>query len=245
MRLAAATVLCASLGCSTSDSACAFDDYNSALTGCMDAQVFAARDTAGLIPSQFEVAKYFNHWHRALVAEPQMGAAAPRRSYRSSPPIRIKTRNPMVIAAWSQGELVSGESAFDSIIDQLRVVELNSFWSVEAGTYSFGVLPGITFNEEQLEVSLNQFDSTLGPRADFAGSDSHWTWVGSNAADAGSDGESAQIDATIGWGDCLSGCIFFHRLRAVVPPEGRATVFDLGGDPLPPGLELAPSTRPP
>lgn len=65
--------------------------------------------------------------------------------------------------------------------------------------------------------------------------DGAWAW----------DGDTARIDFTFGWGDCFVQCTGFRSLRAIVPPQGVATVYDLGGDLLPAGLALAPTTLPP
>jgi hypothetical protein len=56
---------------------------------------------------------------------------------------------------------------------------------------------------------------------------------------------AATIEFRFGWGDCFVGCAAFRYLQIIVPPTGPATVYDLGGDPLPPWIILSPDTRPP
>ncbi len=78
----------------------------------------------------------------------------------------------------------------------------------------------------------------------YSGDDGSWSWVGRETRDTGSDKDTAQIDFKFGWGDCLVACFGYRTLRAIVPPGGPATVYDLGGDPLPDYLQLDPRTKP-
>lgn len=64
------------------------------------------------------------------------------------------------------------------------------------------------------------------------------------AGDSGADSDTAQIDMKLAWGDCFVACSGYHFLRAIVPPVGEATVYDVGGDPLPPQIQLSPNTHP-
>lgn len=66
-----------------------------------------------------------------------------------------------------------------------------------------------------------------------------------DSSGTGSDDATAIIHYRFGFIDCLPGCAGFRNLLAVVPPDSKATVFDLGGDPLPPNLHLSPDTLPP
>ncbi len=70
-----------------------------------------------------------------------------------------------------------------------------------------------------------------------------WTW--NTDTKVGTDGATATVTFSFGWGDCFVACDGFHNLRAVIPADDVATVYDLGGDPLPGGLVLSPNTRPP
>jgi hypothetical protein len=90
-------------------------------------------------------------------------------------------------------------------------------------------------NEEVFASLLAPTLTSLPPVFMRPTDDGTWTW----------QGDTADIHFSFGWGDCFVGCDGFHTLEAIVPPAGPATVYDLGGDPLPPYLALAPTTLPP
>ena len=98
-----------------------------------------------------------------------------------------------------------------------------------------------TVNEEIFNARLLSTSSHLPDPGMAPIQDGTWRWV--DTSDTGNDEATAEIDLTAGWGDCFSGCAFFHYLRAAVPARGTATVYDLGGDP--PPFQLSPNTKPP
>ncbi|MGN6104497.1 MAG: hypothetical protein ACTHU0_05280 [Kofleriaceae bacterium] len=206
---------------------------------CYVANLFAARDTDELLPSQDEIDRYFDRWQRTIEAEPILEGRRPQLYRTTLQSADIYTTNPRVIDAWSQGELVTGDPEFDTL---MAVLEPEI---VARSNDRFGVRTPRVFNEELVHQRLLATASSLPFFGQEWRDDGTWSWIGKPAGDPGTEEETAQIEFRFGWGDCLAGCIWMHYLRAIVPPEGPATVYDLGGDPLPPGVSLSPNTRPP
>jgi hypothetical protein len=121
---------------------------------------------------------------------------------------------------------------------------MNAFWSNESGTYLFSLWVGAVYNEELLAADLAPYDSWFPAPMVQPQDEGTFQWLASEGAPTGSDDATAYIEFTFGWGDCLAGCFGFHSLRAYVPADAPPTVYDLGGDPLPPGMMLSPSTIP-
>jgi hypothetical protein len=215
--------------------------YGARTDGCYAAMYFAARDSQDLVPPQSQVNEYFDRWRRVIEAEPVLTSRLPQR-YRTDPsaPL-IYTRNQRVIAAWSEGTIHTGDAGFDALVTELEPQMLNPFWrDLGDGSFYFSLVVQVIFNEEVLHTRLLAVDSWLSDAAQRPRDDGTWSWdaVDRNAA-------TANIVFTFGWGDCLVVCDGFRTLRAVVPADSVATVYDLGGDPLPPQIELSPNTIPP
>jgi hypothetical protein len=211
---------------------------------CTGAVKFAARDTSGLVPSQAEVDRYADRWGRAIDAEPILWNRQPQLHRISQNRIDLTTRNPAVIAAWKVGTVSTGDAAFDAVIAQLQPVTLSRYANDNGnGDFLFTLEAGVLCNEERLQADLVPTRSSLQDPIQYPSDDGTWTWLDDAPAD-GADTATARIDFTFGWGDCISGCVGFHSVRAIVPPQGPATVYDLGGDPLPDYLHLSPNTRP-
>jgi len=213
---------------------------------CQAAQAFAARDTVGLVPTQPEVDRYFQRWLATVRAEPILDRRVPQRNYVGyGSPIPIYTMNAVVIDAWSRRSIDTGDSTFDGIIMELtppRSLD-GSKTDLGNGWYLFALQVQGIFNEQLLDERLRAVTShTEQPRYPYNDNGS-WSWQ-SGIAGTGSDGDVAQIDFSFGWGDCFVACDGMHDLRAVVPPDGNARVYDLGGDPLPDGWHLSPTTMP-
>jgi hypothetical protein len=209
---------------------------------CYAAQLFAARDTPSLVPSVDEVEVYADRWSRAVDAEPILNGRIPQ-AYRDNPPtmLHITTTNPSVIAAWRERKIVTGDAGFDAIVQQLAPSEVGKQFGQRGGPeWYFELDVGNAHNEDRLDQTLLAFDTSLSDPQQLPRDDGHWSWSGGPT----SDEATATIDFTFGWGDCFVACDGFHSVRAVVPPTGAATVYDLGGDPLPDGMSLSPNTRP-
>jgi hypothetical protein len=220
---------------------------------CGGAMRFAAKYSPTLTPSQEMMDRYFERWTRANAAEPALRTGTPQR-YRGNPS-QILTTNPVVIDALSRladspvvepGSRAlppTGDETFDAIMNELVIPEMESS-SLEAatGVFRFSISTGAIFNQELLHSRLLETSSQLPePTVNFS-QDAKWTWQ-TLGEGAGEDNDTAVIDATIGWGDCFVSCIGLRDLRAIVPPHGPVTVYDLGGDPLP--FPLSPNTIPP
>lgn len=251
----AIVLLLSSSSCSDDGSLfCAADDYrawprSTALFRCGAAVTFAARDTAELVPTQAEVDRYTNYWVRAIEAEPILDGRGPQRHRQSiGSPVAIFTTNPLVIDAWNRVVLETGDSAFDAIISQLYPdpQSLSPYGGHDNGdgSYLFTLDVHVVCNEELLQARLAPTSSKTSDAVVYMQDEGTWRW-GSVSAGTSDDSDTATIEFTFGWGDCFSGCRGFHMLQAVVPPSGSATVYDLGGDLLPPELKLSPNTRPP
>lgn len=215
---------------------------------CVPAENFAARDTAMLVPSQEEVERYADRWSRAIDAEPILAGRVPQRFLSGT----VWTRNPKVIAAWTRGVVQTGDTAFDQIFAELRVREIHPFWQQRPdGLYYFSPYIRALFNENVWIDRLAPTDSwpwhpdnhQPWPPASGPYDDGWWTWL-DEPPGTGQDTSTAQIIFTFGWGDCAVACDGFHSVRAIVPADGAAVVYDLGGDPLPPYLQLSPNTIP-
>lgn len=208
-----------------------------------------------LVPAQYDVDRYFDRWKRLVEAEPVLNGRYPQR-YRDrdfSP--SIHTTNSEVIDAWTTAapdpstglvhvSLRTGDADFDAIIEQLRPNGLNAFWTNDSGTYNFKIWVDSVYNEELLAADLAGHNAWLNAPEHVAKDDGIFQWLGNLEAPTGEDDATAYIEFTFGWGDCFSGCMGFHSLRAYVPAATAPTVYDLGGDPLPPGMMLSPDTIP-
>lgn len=209
---------------------------------CYAAQLFAARDTPDLTPPDPFLQEYADRWVRAVEAEPILDGRIPQ-AYRNVPPsqILIFTTNQSAIDAWIHATIHTGDESIDSIISSLSPYEIgkqfghpdgmDSVWYFEVGVRT-------AYNENILNERLRANQAWLSDPQQLPRDDGTWTWTDGMASG------DAQVDFRFGWGDCLVACDGFHSLRAVVPKKGPATVYDLGGDPLPTGLSLSPNTKP-
>ena len=221
---------------------------------CEGAMRYAAKHSATLTPIQEMIDRYFERWVRAIEAEPAIHGGTPQR-YRGNPS-DITTTNQTVIAvltpianrpAYAPGDrniIATGDATFDDIITELEVPEIESA-GIEASTGAsvFGISTGAIFNQELLHTRLLATSSHLPDPFVAHKQDGTWTWeqLGDGP---GADDDTAIIDATIGWIDCFVDCGGLHTFRAIVPPTGSATVYDVGGDPIPPFITLSPNTLP-
>jgi hypothetical protein len=229
-------------------------DSNQTSGECIAANRFAARDSPTITPSQEDVDRYFERWTRVVTAEPILRNRQPQkyRGMSSDLVAQIWTTNPAVVAAFSSSTMtrvdvpVTGDPVFDQIISELVRPQLETKGQDldGDGEILFGVASSAQFNEELLHRRLLATSSRLDDPFIELNDDGTWTWPELGPG-PGADDATAQIDFRFGWGDCFVSCVGFRDLRAIVPPSGRAMVFDLGGDPLPPELMLSPDTLPP
>jgi hypothetical protein len=205
---------------------------------CYAGQLFASRDTAGIVPTQLEVERYAERWSRAVQAEPLLTSRHPQ-TYRDVPPslIDVLTSNSAAIMAWQQQTVATGDPVLDTIIEELQPTAVERFHSNPGGpggVWLFALDVPVTYSEEHLATALLATGTAMSELNVARRDDARWTWSGA----------TAQIEFDVGFGDCFVACSRFRHLRAVVPPAGRATVYDLGGDPLPEGVMLSPETVP-
>jgi hypothetical protein len=219
---------------------------------CGVALLFVARDSPTLTPAQADVDRYFDRWVRAIESEPALARGAPQR-YRGVP-TDIMTRNPALIdtltsianSTGSRAIPPTGDETFDGIMMDLMIPEV-LYGGVDAVTSEsiFGLHTGAIHNQELLHTRLLATSSRLpDPLERPYKSDGKWAWEGLESG-IGDDNATAIIDLTFGWGDCFVTCEGLRDLQAIVPAEGSATVYDLGGDPLPSSITLNPNTQPP
>lgn len=218
---------------------------------CLGAIIFVARDSATLVPAQRDLDRYYERWGRVVEAEPVLHRRGPQR-YRIGIPMELWTSNPKVIEAfvavvYNDGDRavpLTGDPVFDEIMSELvapQVVYQSK--GLEEGTVIFSLATSAIVNEELFHQRLLPTGSYLPDPVVHRRDDGTWSWLGREPG-TGADDATAQIDFTFGWGDCPAGCGGLHHLRAIVPPTGPATVYDLGGDELPDHLSLSPNTRP-
>ena len=254
--IAAATLAMWSSGCGEPEFVCTAEHTSgwsnpSVEPACGAAVAHAAMDTSELIPTQAEIDRYHERVQRVIAAEPALARSLlPRDAsgllYRS-----MHTDNPLVIAAWEglrdeASPPLTGDPVVDQVMGELRPIVRDSRSTVLDGKMSFGLVATRVFNPVVLHERLGPTMSWLPGVHDESVQDygATWRWIG--ASGTGADDAQAEIDIVIGWGpDCHSGCTWHHEFLAIVPPVGHSTVYDLGGDPLPDGLELSPNTLPP
>ena len=227
-------------GCATSPP-CDTHKWGENSSVCLSAQTFAGRDSPGLVPTDVQVARYFDRWTKAAAAEPILGYRYPQRYWSND----ITTSNQAVIAAWTADQMQTGDQAFDDVIGQLETVSLSGNSDPLAdGSYIFQLTIYSVYNEAQLAANLLPTKSELYYTGPVHQDDGIWTW--DTQSKEGTDDATATVVFSFGWGDCFVACDGFHQLKAVMPPaDQRATVYDLGGDPLPEGIALSADTRPP
>ncbi len=218
---------------------------------CDAALRFVARDSPTVTPSQDSVDRYFERWSRVVAAEPILAGRGPQR-YRTRTNelvAEITTRNPAVISAFASGPVgidipPTGDTKFDQLMSELVRPQLLQNAQEHDGSFRFAIASSAELNEELLHTRLLEVSSSLPDPYQAYQDDGIWTWQGLGPG-PGDDDATAQIDFSFGWGDCFVSCEGMHDLRAIVPPSGPATVYDMGGDPLPPNLVLSPTTLPP
>lgn len=214
---------------------------------CAATQVFVTRDTVMVVPTQAEVARYFDRWLRATEAEPLFGDLLPPR-FRSGSihfyETPLDTENHAVIEAWSQGHVVTGDATFDALMAPIGVI-LEPYNSNDGHLYQFYFKATTIFAEEPLQTGLLPTRSHLEDVKNLGRADASWRWIDNTGGATGSDDATASIDVAYGWSDCwFAGCIYFHYARLVVPAVGPVQEYDLGGDPFPPGMSLSPNAHP-
>lgn len=215
---------------------------------CLAAALYAAHDTSDLVPAQNEIDRYYERLGRAAEAEPLMvrWGKEPRwaSTFRSA---TLFTTNPKVIAAWAgvEGPVpATGDPEFDEIMAELIGPSLSSASYDRSPSDSyFSITFGGVWNDELLHERLRPTSSRIGEGGGGSGVYATWRWIG--ATGTGDDEATAEVFIHGGWGDCISGCAWFHDFQAIIPPEGPATVYDLGGDPLPSDMQPRPTTLPP
>lgn len=236
-------VVATASNCGPTDERCRADSIDPSSMRCLAALTFAARDTAEMIPLQQEVDRYYDRWTRLGEAEPLVADRIPQR-YRGAPSATIFTRNPRVIASWSDRVLETGDSEFDAVIGSLSNPQLYGIGRYFGdGEYYFTLETGSLYNEELLNTLLLPTSSRLTDPVQHNRDDGWWRWIDQPPGSSGTDDGTAEIEFAFGFGDCFPGCAL-HRIRAVVPATDEVTVYNLGGAPLPEGIELSPSTIP-
>jgi hypothetical protein len=237
--------LLAVVGCGDNTAVCGGNWKDNDPAGiCYAAQTFAARDSASVVLDVDEIERYAEPWRRAVDREPILRGRVPQ-TYRNTPAaiIQINTTNALVIDAWAKQQVRTGIASFDAVISELGAVTIEPRYAPDPAPGSpwyFEVHETSVYSEEQLNDVLAADAAWLNDPMSAARDDGEWTWVRAS----GSAGSVAQVDFRFGWGDCFVACAGFHSVRAVIQPDGDATVYDLGGDPLPPNLQLDPRTRP-
>jgi hypothetical protein len=216
-------------------------DTNWQIPYCLTSLVLAARDTADLLPSQAEVNRYLDRLRRAAEIEPLVEQQGAQRYRGTSGRITIYTTNPAIVDAWGRSEIHTGDPILDAALKRIGATVFVP--PKDNGPYFVASLNvGAIFSEEYLATLLSERASWIDEPYVHHRGDIVWTWA--DGSRTGSDDATAQIDASFGWGDCFVSCLGLRYLRAIVPPEGPATVYDMGGDPLPEWITLDPRTKP-
>jgi len=232
--LAALAVLAGGLGaegCGDNEPGCSVLKWAGGAEGCYDAQILVARDSAHLVPSQAELDRYWRRWRRALAAVPYLDAGFPQR-YRGLPGgPAVFTNDPDVIAAWWKREIETGVPAFDATIGQLVPIRIVHSRDQGSGPVSFVLEEDAVFGEEQLDAMLAPYAWLPDAWPYTERNDTYWRWIGAPPHTTGGDDATAELEVRLGNGDCLSGCLWMHRVRVTVPPVGQVEVCDLGGQP--------------
>ena len=235
---------CASVGaCSSTDpDVCTSEIRTISSTECVNALLFAARDSETLLPSTAAVAVYATMWTSVVNAEPILRNRVIQRYRDDLPTLLLHTRNTRVMEAWMRSDILTGDPEFDAVIDELAGVS----GLVPARDIGDGVMYRTfkvenIYNEDLLSARLQPTESWLVDAERTYQDDGTWTWTGTPLE------STAVLDLQFGWGDCFVGCGGMHFLRAEVTPEGEAVVYDMGGDPVPNTFvgPLSPNTLPP
>ena len=216
--------------------------------GCIAAMIFAARDAPAPTPTQADLNRYYQRWSRVLDAEPILTDRAPQRSRAGLAEFEFETSNASVIESWTSTPDIhpappTGDPAFDDILASLERPELQRGGNdTGRGTKLYLIFTSSVFNEELVNDLLIRTSSMLPEPSVGYRDNGTWRW---DTGGSGDDLATAFIDFSFGWGDCFVQCDGLHDLRAIAPPDGPVTVFDMGGDPLPSFLALSPNTLPP
>lgn len=238
--LAIATTAPWVLACGSESSPC--ENVVPVTVACDAALRFAARSTTELTPSSAEIEDYYRRWEATITAEPILAKRVPQ-TYRLTPWISLEiwTINPLVISSWTSGNITTNVPKMDDTINALIHPQLRSFFHDNGdGTYYFLLDVDGIYSEEILNNRLAEAESWLPDPVHYHRDDGTWTWL----PDGSSNGRTARIEFRFGWGDCWVACDGYRTLVSIVDENGRASVYDAGGDPLPEGMELSKDTLP-
>jgi hypothetical protein len=212
---------------------------------CGAPRIFAARDSLKLIPDDEAVNEYHDRWAATVHAEPILYGRIPQRYTSRSGMVTFKSSNETVVGPLTMGQLTTGETSFDSLLKAIGSSSVRHTFLEPNGPYQFSVSYGIMFNEEVFADALAEEGCDVLEPEVYPTDDGRWTWVSPDAVLGPLDNATAVIDFRFGWGDCFVQCDGFRTLRATVSPDDVAVVQDMGGDTLPPYLQLSPATLPP
>lgn len=213
---------------------------------CLAPRIFAARDSAELIPSDEAVDEYYYRWTSAVAAEQVLEGRIPQRYASRSAMVSFRTTRPTLVEPLTRGELVTGDQEFDSLLAAIGVGSVRHTFIEPDGPYLFSITYTVMFSEALLSDALARLGCEMAEPETYPTDDGRWTWVPpSDASQVELEDSTATIDFKFGWGDCFVQCDGFRDLRATVSPDGLAVVQDMGGDELPEYLQLSPTTLPP
>jgi len=224
--------------CDGSSNACGNDIRLLLNTTCEAAVKFAARDSGSISPTDTELHDYITVWSSAVAAEPLLIGRVPQ-TYRAYKwiTLNLTTTNKEAISSWKTGKILTGDPALDASVSELSRPSVDPFFSEQAdGSMSFSLSVAGLYNEEVLARRLAASNVWLPEPVRHSGDDGTWVWDGSV------DPRLATVEFVLGWGDCLVACDGYHKLIIRSDDRMAVRVYDGGGDELPDGWELAPST---
>jgi hypothetical protein len=203
---------------------------------CDAARSFAARDSPVLAVRQSQLTRYYERYLRAIAAEPLMFSAD-----RDPERIVIQTSSWRIAEQWRNGERYTGDESFDAIIDDVdltfdptrgnEIVSEFSDWRHNLG-FRTGRLAAPSLLNQQLQSSTSRL-LYISP---FSQLSTTWFWERPSPGDGSDDGIAVityprQVPTGL------------RILRAVVSATS-VQVYDVAGEPFPPGESLAPTTIP-
>lgn len=228
--VAGAAVIAMSLAaCGDAEPRCAVDrvvrDQRSAL--CLGAHELAKRSTDAIVPSQTELEEAEVLIERAFQAlRPGFARIPVAASWdQARAEVTLRVAIPAVMEAWGRHELETGVAPIDDVVAQMNVTTFTYDGSL--------ALPSATLVSSHAVSAPNvarSLESVDGISVELV--DTRGFLQPSDVIDEG----VGRVVFTVGWGDCAVGCAQAHFWRTVVAEDGRATLVEEWGDPVPPAI---------
>jgi hypothetical protein len=138
--------------------------------------------------------------------------------------VAIETTHAPILAAWTSGEIATGDPVVDNIFVGTASGVLDWGLTIDGLRHSYAVQFASEASVDVLSHRVGEIPDTLLPPPVRPHNDTAVSW----------SGDVATVDLVGGWEDCFAGCQYYHYWTATVDVTTETVeVQDLGGDVIP------------